>query len=63
MEWWFGEGLSYTEFEYTELEVKPDTITEGQTFTVRKKCGCAVLRCPRREGAAGLGVRGDGIIS
>ena len=44
MEWWFGEGLSYTEFEYTELEVKPDTITEGQTFTVRKKCGCAVLR-------------------
>ena len=59
MEWWFGEGLSYTEFEYTDLEVKPDSITEGDTFTVRKKNGSTVLVCSRRQGGAGPGVRGE----
>lgn len=37
MEWWFGEGLSYTEFEYTKLGVEPQTISEGDSFTVRER--------------------------
>lgn len=34
VEWWFGEGLSYTTFEYTALEVEPKTIHDGQQFRV-----------------------------
>lgn len=37
VEWWFGEGLSYTEFEYNKLEVKPQTVVEGDSFTVRER--------------------------
>ncbi|CAN0453590.1 unnamed protein product, partial [Hapterophycus canaliculatus] len=32
VEWWFGEGLSYTSFEYTAIEVEPKLIREGQSF-------------------------------
>lgn len=38
VEWWFGEGLSYTSFEYTALEVKPKTIHDGQDFRVGQGC-------------------------
>lgn len=34
VEWWFGEGLSYTEFGYSKLEVQPSVIQAGQSFTV-----------------------------
>lgn len=34
VEWWFGEGLSYTSFDYTELQVEPKTIHDGQNFRV-----------------------------
>lgn len=32
--WWFGEGLSYTTFEYTALKVEPRSIHDGQAFRV-----------------------------
>ena len=35
MEWWFGEGLSYTTFDYAALEVAPKTVHDGQSFRVR----------------------------
>lgn len=34
VEWWFGEGLSYTTFQYSALVVEPNTIEDGQTFRV-----------------------------
>ncbi|CAM9120440.1 unnamed protein product, partial [Scytosiphon promiscuus] len=34
VEWWFGEGLSYTSFDYTALSVEPERIHEGQKFKV-----------------------------
>ncbi|CAM9496692.1 unnamed protein product [Ectocarpus sp. 6 AP-2014] len=34
VEWWFGEGLSYTTFEYTALKVEPRRIHDGQAFRV-----------------------------
>lgn len=34
VEWWFGEGLSYTTFDYGAPEVTPKTIHDGQSFRV-----------------------------
>lgn len=34
VEWWFGEGLSYTQFGYSNLEVHPNSIQQGESFTV-----------------------------
>lgn len=45
VEWWFGEGMSYTSFQYTALEVEPKTIHDGQLFRVGQACQhtCLVL--------------------
>ncbi|CAM9243209.1 unnamed protein product, partial [Choristocarpus tenellus] len=34
VEWWFGHGLSYTQFVYSNLAVKPAEVSEGDSFTV-----------------------------
>jgi beta-glucosidase len=42
----FGHGLSYTTFEYSDLEVFPEDISEGESVTVRFK----VKNTGEREG-------------
>lgn len=45
VEWWFGEGLSYTEFEYNNIRVEPQTVGDGDSFAVREGEGCVMVIC------------------
>ncbi|KAG5190297.1 hypothetical protein JKP88DRAFT_298880 [Tribonema minus] len=47
VEWWFGEGLSYTTFEYTGLALSRDVLNEDQDVTV----SVTVTNTGKRQGA------------
>ncbi|CAN0376021.1 unnamed protein product, partial [Discosporangium mesarthrocarpum] len=35
VEWWFGHGLSYTQFVYSGLSLEPSVIGRGDSFKAR----------------------------